>query len=41
MDRAWEDLALGENGETVVQVGNVVLCYIFVRVKWLVTLSKY
>lgn len=40
MHRAWEDLALSEYCESVVQVCNVVLCYIFVRVKRLVTLRK-
>jgi hypothetical protein len=39
MDGAWEDLGLGENGESVVKVGNVVLCYVFVCIHWLVTLQ--
>lgn len=41
VDRAWEDLALSEDGEPIVEVRNVVLCYIFVRVNWLVALSNY
>jgi hypothetical protein len=40
MDGAWEDLGLSENGESVVKVGNVVLCYVFVCIHWLVTLQK-
>lgn len=40
MNGTRENLALSEDGEPVVQVRNVVLCYIFVRVDWLVTLRK-
>ena len=39
MHGAWENLAFSENGESVVEVGNVVLCYIFVRENRLVTLQ--
>lgn len=40
MDSSREDLAFSENGKSVVKVCNVVLCYIFVCVKWFVTLKK-
>ena len=40
MDRAREGGALGEHGETVAQIGHVVLGLHFVSVKWFVTLYK-